>query len=588
MPSAVRITTGQTSFEGGVNSGISPTIASQSSPTGLKPNMLAWAANATVRGGGVQCRTGWTKQDVTFAAGIDTAFVTGKFQGAYFYRPAFDFPVLILVISGRVFRFDPSSLSVDELVPASGSLSTTARRVWFCQAEEFLVFQDGTSSPLVFDGGTLWNQTSIPVGTCMDYYMGRLWVANGREYVGGNIVFGPGGTAPYDLRDAVLYFTENTYINGGGSFIVPVDCGNITALAHTANMDTALGQGELIVFTPSAIFAMRVPPDRTDWIKLAEPLQRVIQLKYGTNSDRSVVPVNGDLFYRSPDGIRSLLMAIRYFQQWGNIPISRNENRIISREDRSLMRTASGILFDNRLLQTCFPVMDAQGTYFRGIMPLDFDIISSLQEREPPAWEGLLSGIDVLQLAAADFGGFDRAFAVALGDDGIELWELTTTERFDATDSRINWFIETPSFTWDRPFSLKQLDGLEIFADKLLGPVDFEVYFRPDNHPCWQYWASWCECATRTPCEDSEVDDCYVLNTYREQPRPAMILGQPPDTCDDVLMKPFRVGYQFQMMIRVMGWARIRGVVVHATPIEKAPYQDMKCACSGKLIRPML
>lgn len=588
MPSAVRITDGQGSFEGGVDSGRTPTMANEANKIGLKANQLAWMNNATVRGGGVGCRPGFKLLDLDFSGLADAgaAFQYGLHQGSFMYDPTVGLPYIITSISGHIYRIRvDTDNSVEDLTATISDYNPASNRnCWMVQGEEFLIIQNGTQAPFIWDGATLRRSVTVPptyevpVGRAMDYYMGRLWVQlTNRTYVGSDIVGGSTGTLPYGFRDSILRFTECGVfgLTSNGAFSIPTSAGAITALQHTSLLDTALGEGELMVFTRTSVFATRVPVTRANWITTLEPLQRVAQQRYGATSDRCVVPVNGDMFYRSPDGVRSLFMSIRNFGSWGNTPISRNENRIINAEDRGLMDTASGINFDNRLLQTCLPIETSQGTVFTGIMPLDFDIISSLGESDQPAWEGMLSGLQAFQLLEADYGGLQRGFVMALGSaNEIEVWEITTAERYDNVTRRISWLIETPSYVWNNPFQLKELDTIELFVDKLFGLVDFEIWYRPDQHPCWVFWHKFQECIVRNPCEDPNLPDCYTMQSYREQYR-SFVLPKPPNQCDGQNVQPYKYGYQFQFMIVVTGWARIRGILAHAFPRDRSPYTNI-------------
>jgi len=574
-------------FAGGVDSGKTPTRASQADPTGLKLNQVSWAVNCTMRGGGIGCRTGFRKTELEFNSdeGLRAAFEGGLFQGAFMYEPDFNFPYVIASISGRIYaiRTDTDNSVVDITIPGDPNPADQTQ-VWMCQAETYLVIQDGVSVPLIWDGTTLVRATyvlgseQVPVGTCMDYYQGRLWVAIGRTYQGSNIVGGgPPGTAP-DYRDAVLYFTEVPIV-----FTVPAQSGNITCLTHAAAIDTALGQGPLVIFTRKKVYAADIPATRALWTTTTELIQRVIQVNFGSPSDRSVVQVNGDLFYRAFDGIRSLWLAVRDFNSWGNLPISRNVNRAIQYEDRALMRFSSGILFDNKLYQSSLPVQSPRGVVFKAALVLDFDLISSLQEREPPAWEGMCNGLNILQLLAGDFGGLERGFALTSGlDENIELWEITTADRFDNDAGRIAWTFESPSFVWTNPYQLKKLESMQLWVDRLWGTVDFEVWFREDQNPCWLPWHAWQDCANRNPCEDPDVTDCYVQQDYREQYRATYTLPQPPDPCVSTSTQYYgskqpSIGYHFQVMVIVRGYARIRGMLLHALPVEAQPFKDIVC-----------
>lgn len=578
--SDVRQTDGSTSFEGGIDSGKLATIQSGANPNGLARNQNAWLSNGTVRGGGITQRYGWVRR-------CKIVSQPAKYQGGYMYEPDLEFPYLMLAISGRMFqvRVD-TDFSVNDVTTPSTQNDPLIEQHWLTQAEQFLIDQDNLAEPRVWDGVTLRRISAmggpppfIPTGQSMDYFMGRLWVANGREYLAGDIVLGPSGTAPYGKRDAVLHVTENTYLAGGGVFIVPTVAGNIRAIAHTANLDTALGEGRLFIFTRKTIYAVNVTPTRAQWQALSEPLQTVVQRQFGTTSDRSIVPVNGDLFFQSVDGVRSLLLAIRNFGQWANTSISREENRVLAFNDRALLRFGTGINYDNRLLQSVLPFQTPVGAAWKGLMPLDFDLLSNLGEKLPPVWEGMLEGLDHLQLFVGDFGGRERAFAVVLSridPADIELWELTNSERFDEDDRRVEWFVETPAYTWGNSFTLKELDSMEIWIDRMYGTVDFKVEFRPDSDPCWYPWHEWRECTARNSCEDVNNPVCYPIQPFCESFRTTMVLPKPPHPCGQI-GRPVNIGYQFQMRITIKGFCRIRGILVHAFPRDKQPYLGITC-----------
>lgn len=805
MPSesTSRITTGQFDWSGGVDSNKPATIASPSNPQGLRPNQLQWAVNATMRGGGIQQRYGWTRRAV-FPTGI------GKFQVAEMYQPIGNvFPYIMTQIGGHVYRVRVDTNDTVQDLSASFDLYNPPEidRAYMVQGERFMVIQAGDyfTLPLFWDGeklfrsngnsppqlagatftvpnigeptlvtlpappatpiptnqefliggyryrqvdpdqryeivgsnfflnkwqngtgitlnftipetyqlinntsgsstktflipkdvivnagsggspnfnpmtfsspyiflvedaavttpfGTVdaqaWNDlpgyedkpiitgaeafgagslsgssglgfvtffgsgggiqqnslavpaanelwllniddpragtavtidgsafSQLPAGGPMDYYQGRIWIANGRNYMAGDIVRGPNGTGPYDFTDSILNVTENAYLVGGGVFTVPDNSGEIRALKHTAQIDTATGDGLLFVFTRESIYSVNVPITRADWILLEEPIQRLVQFKYGTSSDWSVVPVNGDLFFQSVDGIRSLTEAIRYFGQWGNVPISSEEALAINASNRGLLLFGSGVLFDNRLIQTCLPEQTDIGVIHKGLIPLDFDLISTLQEKLPPAWEGMLEGLDVLQIVQGDFGGRERAFAIVRSalTEGIEVWELTINEFNDFNsfgESRVSWLIETPSFTWNDPFQLKQLETIELWIDRLNGTVEFQVWYRPSAHPCWQFWHAWTECSARSPCElllPPPACD-YPPQVYKQQYRVPMVLPTPEPICNTTLGRPLNLDYGFQIRILIKGFCRVRGLLVHALPKVKSNFEGIRC-----------
>lgn len=450
----------------------------------------------------------------------------------------------------------------------------------------YLTNLSATAGATIKAGTQILSPPEIPAAGPMDYYMGRLWYGGFREYGAGDIVGGPSGSQAFRFTDSILKVSENTYITLGGAFIVPDVGGNIRAIKHGVSLDTARAEGKLFVFTLPRIYSVNVVPTRAEWKNLSEPIQRVAQINFGTSSDRSVVAVNGDLFMQTPAGVNTVIEALRYFEQWGNLPISTEEARAINLNNRALLKFSSGISFDNRIIQTCLPEQSPVGTIHKGMLPLNFDVISTLQQKLPPAWEGVWEGMNVLRLLKGDFGGRERAFAFVYAEDTkqIELWELTSQAQFDENSSgetRVEWVVEFPSYNAGKPFDLKELETLELWIDRLYGTVEFRVEFRPDQHPCWEYWHAWKECAPRNNCEDVynvfPNPNCYPTQIYQPQYIATVILPKPPTSCEVSQGRPINLGYGFQVRIFITGYCRIRGVRMHLLPRDKAPFEKIAC-----------
>ena len=427
----------------------------------------------------------------------------------------------------------------------------------------------------------------LPAATAMDYFMGRVWYAQDRQVSAGDIVKGSSGTAFYEFDDSVLKVTENPMILGGDGFTIPSSDGNvIRGIRHSANIDAALGQGRLFVGTRKAIYALNVPVTRNDWIAATnsnQPLMTVVQLNNGWVNDRSIVAVNGDLFYQSLEpGIRSLNQSTRFFGQWANIQISANEERILKFNDRSLLRFSSGIYFDNRLLQTALPKQFDQGVAHQALIPLDFDPISSFNRQVPPNWEGMYEGINILQMNTGDFGGRERAFATTVSQDTaspgeIQLWEITRTHITDNVDSRVSWVMEFPAFTWGDETVLKKLVGAEIWIDRLRGKVDFFMEWRPDGQACWIPWHQWSKCSTKNSNETVQNPSGYPLVNCLESYFSNMALPKPPDKCASATGRPAHMAYQIQPRLVIKGFCRVRAIYLHAEKMQRKLYDVMTC-----------
>lgn len=534
-----------------------------------------------------------------------TSSVGRLYQSGAMYVPDAGNPYLMLSIGGHIYqvRVDTDYSVVDV---TGGNVNPPNEPLGFMQqSEQFLVIQagDGATLPLFWDGVGLRrsngitgntsypNINELPAAFCMDYYEQRLWYSLGKKYTAGDIVGNTAsGTAAYGYRDSVLKVTENPLAVGGDGFAVPASDTNIRALAHTANLNASLGQGQLFAFTRQNIYSLDVPINRTAWIAADandQPQQSVAQKKYGSPGNRGVVPVNGDLYYQTIEpGVRSLSLAVRNFNQWGNTPISSNVNRVLQFNDRELLRYGSGIIFDNRLWETCLPAQTNQGVVHRGITVLDFDLVSSLRDKlqtnNVPAWEGMYEGLDFLDLFTGDFGGLERAFALVRNTltEELDIWELTLQDRFENGDNRVTWSIEFPAYTWRDPFMLKELVGGELWIDRLFGRIGFQVFYRPDQNPCWKKWHQWEECAARDCTEDSInpcLDQPYPLMNYGEQFRATRQFPKPPDDCDQTNSRPTVLGFQFQVKIVITGFCRIRGLLLYAQARDKSAYQYLVC-----------
>jgi hypothetical protein len=533
------------------------------------------------------------------------------FQGKFMYEPVGANPYEVWVVSGNILKVDVENAVVTNLSTAFGLFNNaTEPFAFFAQAEEFLIIQSGdnVTLPLFWDGTTLRRSigitntavapgtpgvNEIPAATAMVYYFGRLWYSQGRTVSAGDIVYGSSGTAAYRFRDAVLNVTENPLVVGGDGFAVPAEAGIIRALKFGAAIDVALGQGRLFIFTRKQVFSLQVPVTRTDWIAADNnnsPLLTVVQLVNGSVNDRSVVPVNGDLYYQSLEpGIRSLDQSVRYFNQPGNRQISANENRLLQFNDRALMRAGSGIYFDNRLLESALPRQTPQGIVHDALVPLDFIPVSSFGQEDRPNWEGSYSGLPIFQMAEGDFGGRERAFAAVLAEDsGLDLWEITKNGRFEMFPDdnpearRVKWQVETPAFTWANSIgelTLKKLVSAELWIDLLFGTANFEIDYRPDGSTCWIPWIQFKECNPKNTAEIASVPPGYPTELgmcYKS----TLVLPKPPENCAPCgTGRPAYIGFQFQLRITVKGYCRLRGIWMWAEEAERSMYPANNMVC---------
>lgn len=586
-----RITDGFFSLEGGMDSGLAPSI--------IRSNQVALAINATMRGAFIKPRPGVNKRTLRFIDGfgdpdgvLQGVFEDRKFQGAKAYRTTSGDDVLMAAVGGRMWKIDIANnyLVADVTIGAGPGISgdpnsSILEYNWMEQAEEFFIMQDGVSSPYIFNGSSARRATptEIPVGTVMAYVMGRLWIASPdrRQFVAGDLVYGPSGTATYNYRDSVLKMTENTLLVTGGAFGVPDNAGEITAMIAPANLDTSNGQGPLQVMTATMGFSVNAPVDRTLWKVVTYPLVSKSLECFGPLCQTAVCKVNSDIWYRAQDGVRSFIFGRRNFglageNTWSNTPLSDEMRPILEFDQQATLDRASTVNFDNRLLTTISPVYTIHGVYFRGLAALDFSVVSGIGRTAPPTWEGVWTGLKILRILKATVNKIERCFMFVLSPaDKIELWELSTADKQDNGTKKIVWSFESRSFRFnDAGIGLKKLMTGQQSIDELYGPVTFDLKFRPDQYPLWIDWTAWSECAN---FQDCAAPTCSVgPQQYRLQYRPDMRFPQPPEACEADNSKRFNLGWEFQVRQTITGYARIKKLLLHAHWMEESPLGECR------------
>lgn len=552
----------------GINQGTAPNL--------LPVNQAASAVNTSFRGGWPTPRPGFIKRPLTFSSEeVEAAFKSSLFQTAAAYRDDSRLGSGISMHSGRMFKTNIEDFSVQEITIPGDPNPANIQRAWAIQAENFWLLQDGQSKVFVYNGGSSrrLGANELPVGKQMVYYMGRVGVAMGRQYVFGDAVYGP---PTFKDRGTILGMTENTFINQGGAFAVPMDAGDIIGMKPIANINTALGQGPLIVFTEDGIFATVLPTDRTQWQTTTQPIQTIIQLETGGVAQDLLVNVNEDLYFRTDDGIQSLAYAVRNSGQPGNTPISTEVETILASDAQAFLQYGSGVNFNNRMMMTCSPaVSQGHGIYHRGLVVLDFDLISGMRGKLPPAWDGLWTGLNILKIFRVRHKRVMRCFAYVLNSDNeIEFWEITRSDLADnngTADIPIQWSIDTRSMDFGSKFDAERLFAGDMFHDQMSGQVDFQLQYRPDGYPCWLDWDSWSECAKVSLCAEDLVA-CEALPNFRPQYRPYHQFKQPADSFDAILKKLYRVGYEFQFRLNITGRTRIKQTRFNAYEEQQLPY----------------
>lgn len=558
---------GYLSFEGGVDSGNPASL--------LGAAEVAWAVNTTFRGGFAKPRPGYIRRNLLFQSeGDQSNFETNLFQGAGTFVDADNITFLTVAVGGRIFKINIlDSFRVTDISIPGDTNDAEAPEAFFQQAGRWLVVQNRIRAPFLHNGAVSRRsdvEDEVPVGGPMAYGRGRLWVAIGSEYVGGDL-------SGLD-EDSVIKFTENDFIAEGGAF--HVESGPITGMAFTANLDTSLGEGDLLVGTNTDVFAFSAPIDRTTWKELQYPIQRYALKNFGTVNHHSIAIVNGDAFFRSVDGVRTLKFARRDFSdEWANTPLSFEMNRALEFDTDLLLWASSAVSFDDRYLLTSQPTKSDRGIYHRALVALDFKGISGLRKKVvAPAWEGIWTGLRILRIITATVSNVVRCFVFALdADDNIELWELTKNAEFDRSDDdvRIRWAFETRSMAFQTPDDKKRLVSGDFWLSNMKGEFQSTVRFRSDLSEWWTNWINDLQCSMYRDC--AVVDGCQVPVRYSGQVRSRIGLPEPQDIPDVSSGNGFtRFGCDFQVRFDFVGFAVFKRFRIFASEIPEDVFGSLE------------
>lgn len=412
-------------------------------------------------------------------------------------------------------------------------------------------YDDGTSITSAKSGNEL------PPGRMGAYGMGRNWMClpDGKSFIASDIVGGSSGTKANKFRDAVLQVTENTYLIGGGSFRVPSSGSEIRAMIFTANLDVALGQGPLQVLTSDRAFSCQAPVDRTEWAKITNPILTESLIGFGAEGQNSTILVNGDTMFRSTIGFCSLILARREFATWGNTPQSREVDPTMAADATALLEWSTAVFFDNRVLLSANPQQGSLGVYHDTTVALNTDPLSSLRGKEPSIYDGIWTGLNVMQYFVGKFRGVDRCFAACQNTttNTIEIWEVLKSA--DASDEAVTFSAEMPQLDFGekdpRKRALLRLINGELYIDAINQdangntianpqPLTVMVSFRPDYSSTWNTWYKF---------------TVPISPTYQ----PRMGLGEPPMDSDAATGRPNREGYAFQLKVEITGVCRFMG-----------------------------
>lgn len=555
-----------TEYQGSWQSGVTSAIAPKFVPDGFAVS----AINTRFRGGSPHPRCVTYTQNLIFQGDADQDYFADEiYQGGCRYnRPDGDY--IVMVIGGRVYSLEPTRESNDwnvyDLTPDYPN-NRYAPIAYLCQADRYVVIQDGEHVPIVVDGLTAFRVggvNPIPIGTVMAYVNNRLWlVVQGNQLVAGDLL--------NSEDNAVLKFTENLYLNEGGSFSPPGAFGNILSLSAQAFQDTATGQGTLTVGCEYGVFSINGLVPRDQWKNTT--IQQITLIDVGFTGHRSACNVNGDLWFLSHDGWRSYRQARAEIQGWNHVPLSNPVRQYVDNDTVENRLYTSAVYWDNRLLVTSGPYVSNNRPANFGLLSLDFHPVSTgFAASAPPAWDGYWTLLgDVCELLTGVFDSRKRCFALCLVNGSNALYEIKADGYADDDTTPISWELDTKKYFFDDPRGAmlkKIVSGGDIRTSDRQGSTTTTIQYRQDDSCQWKDWQTFTETVPAQSCNLSASNCSYSLPACYYSPR--NVLGVPGDTKDSVSERFDTDFYDLQCKLKFNGWLKLESLRLQASmPTDK-------------------
>lgn len=542
---------GFTSLVGGQNAGMKSHL--------LQPSQYFFGLNISCRGGDPHTRPAFIPTGVNLGA-----YETGRFQGSKAYRLS-SLDRLILVIDGHVLGVDTTTFAVTDYSAQAnvGTLDPNVPRCYFCQADHYMIVQDGINPAVIIHENTARRSTlaagyEIPVGTIMAYGHGRIFMVpqrvqdqDGRRFwMAGDIMI---PTNP----ENVLKFRETMGVEGmgsGGAFSLPGEFGIIMGMEFLQNSPSGSGYGALVVYGKHGVSSFDVDQPRAQWTEVN--ISHVLFKEDGTLSPRSIVTVNADMYYRGKDGIRTIGASVNEIgkKEWGtktygirNSPISREVASILERDNaQTVLPYVEMAVCGNRLF--CTSVIDTTKSepMFKALVVLDADVVSSITTPSSPIWDGAWTGHNFMGLTVARNPSreLNAMFAFVKTEDGKnDILRLSENEGYVAGYSEaIQCRIYTRGFTYEDLVNQKEFLKMSISISGVQGTTALKAYYKPLGYPLY-----------------GQMDNGFVQTVQAGlgHRRQNLVLSPTGKEIDPVLQTYLTFGWGFEFVVEWEGYMEI-------------------------------
>lgn len=423
------------------------------------------------------------------------------------------------------------------------------------------------------------DQPTFPAGSIVCYAHGRLHMVSSemdRRYFLSSDILLPSEPV------SVLRWWENMYLNSGGGMGLPEEMGEIRAMAvMRQSTTTASGMGALVVFAQHGVAAFNVFLPRAGAFdivvsgdvtsaayvkpKLLTPgwkdqqISQVLFSGAGTECPWAVANVNGDLFYRSQDGWRTLKHTAQAAAGsiLGNAPASAEVQPFIDYDPVPSTWMSAGV-HDHRLFMTCRGQSDRSHP---GLVVLNSNALTTLSQNPAVAFEGLWTGFDVVKIVGTP------ARLLLVCRDGRIYEQHALRHDLPGTGAvpvecqvmtkQLSYSMNSGGRAVAAEGVLKELDFVDLWCTDVVGTVPVSVYYRPDNHPYW------------TLMETRVIE----AGTVPEERRRLRFTTCPVSSRDKMSRQGSRLtqGETFQFLVVWTGEMTLRRLYTEASVLTEAP-----------------
>jgi len=546
-------------------------------PAGLQEDQYAVGINVTSRSGIITPRPDYRRMHLEFEFEDDRQlFEKGRYQGSVAYAVG-GVTSAVCVISGTIFLVNLVTGFTRNLSTGSAYLDENVYRCYLCQVEEFLVIQDGTSLPIIVQGGVAWVAPPAPdgprVGTVMSYGHGRLFTK-----IGARAISAGDNNMPND-EEAVLKSFEHDDFAIGGAFAVGEDLGEINSLTFANNYDSTTGDGPLLAGTDYGLVTFRVDLNRDDWLTSA--FSKVQVRGTGVTGVDAVASLNADTLFWSREGLRSLaVLQSEVHDARRFVNVSRDVQPLYSNEPEWFKSFICLGVANGRLLSTvggrtvaaeARDGSELEDVCFDGLFALDFDRIATPARRAGAsptlAYDGIWTGLSVTGILETDDG------AVLFGKRGTTnifcKVGTQTTGMDDYTPIHCRLFTRAfttkapPAFE-DAPFQQKKFEAAFIWAKRVTGTVPVSLWLSVDGSPAF---CKISEMTLEVPMEDWDGYDIPEIGEARGFARSSF--PSPSFQCDPSTGRSLLSGYDFQFCIEWHGMMTFSRFLFQTTQIPE-------------------